>query len=649
MHKLVEILTQLDTMRRFIITVVASLFLALVGAFLSAPAVRASSSSIFLFTGRDPINGSSVIYSINPDGTGLRAIGSGRQPHLSSDGTKIVYVLLTSTGSGCHDGDLVDIYTMNLDGSNVTNLTQGAFCYAFMPVWSPDGTKIAFYAAPISTPDNGGIFVMNADGSNPTELVGPGRHQSWSPDGTKIVYSDPSNGGIFVMNADGSNPTELVASGDFPSWSPDGTKIAYFDGGSMHTINPDGSGSTTVITDSNINLYRPAWSPDSSTLAFIGGSGIYTVSASGGGTPSLIYYNSSIAPSEMSWGNIPSANTAPVVNPLSGGGKNEGDTYSETGSFTDPDSTSWTGSVDYGDGTGFHDFASPDESIDQTNHTFTINHVYQDEGTYTVTVAVTDNQGATGTGTATVTVNNATPVVNAITVSNPIVQVSSSTTASANFTDPGVLDTHNNSGTYWNWGDGSTTTATVTESNGSGSVSDSHTYTAAGVYTITLTVTDDDGTNPGMQTYQYVSVYNPTSQGLFSAGQRFSSPAGAYPQNLSLTGTVKFGLSYKYQGTMPVGDKQFTMNFSAANLLFNATTISSLVISNSMATLTGTGTINGGSQTYNFLVTGVDGGGIRVQITDPSNNNNVIYDTQPGAPATATPTTSVTGNVIAHN
>ena len=78
------------------------------------------------------------------------------------------------------------------------------------------------------------------------------------------------------------------------------------------------------------------------------------------------------------------------------------------------------------------------------------------------------------------------------------------------------------------------------------------------------------------------------------------------------------------------------------------TPVSSLVISNSQATLTGTGTING-SGIYNFLVVGVNGGNIRVQITNPLNNNAVIYDTQPGDPATATPTTSVTGNVIVHN
>jgi hypothetical protein len=97
---------------------------------------------------------------------------------------------------------------------------------------------------------------------------------------------------------------------------------------------------------------------------------------------------------------------------------------------------------------------------------------------------------------------------------------------------------------------------------------------------------------------------------------------------------------------MPTGVRQFSMDFNAANIHFNATSVSSLVISNGMAILTGSGTKNGSSG-YNFLVTGVDGGGIRIQITDSS--NNVIYDTQPGAAQTDTPTTSVNGHVIVHN
>ncbi len=220
--------------------------------------------------------------------------------------------------------------------------------------------------------------------------------------------------------------------------------------------------------------------------------------------------------------------------------------------------------------------------------------------------------------------------------------MNTSTTVSASFIDAGALDTHT---ATWNWGDGNTTTGTVMESNGSGSVSNSHIYTAAGAYEITLTVTDNNG-GIGTKIYQYLSVYNPTAQRLFSAGQRYTSPAGAYIQNPSLSGNVMFGLSYKYQGTMPVGNRQFSMDFNAANLHFNAISINALIISSGMGTLTGTGTING-SGSYNFLVTGDENlNTIRIQIKDQS--GNVIYDTQPGAVDTASPTIAVTGNVLAH-
>jgi len=43
-------------------------------------------------------------------------------------------------------------------------------------------------------------------------------------------------------------------------------------------------------------------------------------------------------------------NRPPHVNPLSGATINEGSIYAENGSFTDPDSASWSATVDYGDG-----------------------------------------------------------------------------------------------------------------------------------------------------------------------------------------------------------------------------------------------------------------------------------------------------------
>lgn len=96
-------------------------------------------------------------------------------------------------------------------------------------------------------------------------------------------------------------------------------------------------------------------------------------------------------------------NEAPVINDIADASINAGDTYSANGSFTDADSTSWSATVNYGDGSG-------EQSLLLNGMNFALSHQYTSIGEYTVTVKVTDNQSAIGTETATVTVNPALPV-----------------------------------------------------------------------------------------------------------------------------------------------------------------------------------------------------------------------------------------------
>ncbi len=95
-------------------------------------------------------------------------------------------------------------------------------------------------------------------------------------------------------------------------------------------------------------------------------------------------------------------NAPPVVllGQLSG---DEGSAATATGSFNDPDHGPWTAIADYGDGT------PPQPVALQPDKSFTVSHVYDDDGAYLLTVTVTDAAGGSGTATASVAIENVAP------------------------------------------------------------------------------------------------------------------------------------------------------------------------------------------------------------------------------------------------
>ncbi|HEV2840754.1 MAG TPA: hypothetical protein VGW39_05460 [Chthoniobacterales bacterium] len=192
-------------------------------------------------------------------------------------------------------GPTRNIFVMDADGSNQTNLTPGQTLETYA-AWSPDGTKIAFAS---ERDGNSEIYVMNADGSNQVRVTNnpAGDYEPrWSPDGTKFAFiSDRGGGGaaldIYVMNTDGSNPIRLTNTQDDdfdPAWSPDGTKIAFTRASvndfEVFMMNADGSNQTDITNRPTILDASPAWSPDGSRIAFqcgLGGGGIYLMNPDG--------------------------------------------------------------------------------------------------------------------------------------------------------------------------------------------------------------------------------------------------------------------------------------------------------------------------------------------------------------------------------
>ena len=206
-------------------------------------------------------------------------------PVWSPDGTKIAFV---SERTGDEE-----IYAMNADGTNPVQLTRRGV-HDFGPArWSPDGTKIVFMSSPTGENE---IYVVNADGTNLVRLTqndDPDGSPAWSPDGTKIVFVSHRDGDdeIYVVNADGTNLVRLTqnaGAGGSPAWSPDGTKIVFVshrDGDDeIYVMNADGTNPVRLTQNAGAGE-SPAWSPDGTKIVFVshrdGDNEIYVMNADG--------------------------------------------------------------------------------------------------------------------------------------------------------------------------------------------------------------------------------------------------------------------------------------------------------------------------------------------------------------------------------
>jgi Tol biopolymer transport system component len=179
------------------------------------------------------------IWSMNANGTGQKNLtktpaNEEYDPAFSPAGGTIVY---TRTGS---------IWAMNPDGSGKTNLTPEdsmSQCpdspgYFFngsskQPAFSPDGQKIAFTGPLICNNTIGtDIWVMDADGSDKTNLIDDNAtndfRPAFSPNGARILFESNRDGvgsptELYSMPADGTGITRLTTNSVWDSdadWAP---------------------------------------------------------------------------------------------------------------------------------------------------------------------------------------------------------------------------------------------------------------------------------------------------------------------------------------------------------------------------------------------------------------------------------------------
>jgi Tol biopolymer transport system component/imidazolonepropionase-like amidohydrolase len=208
---------------------------------------------------------------------------------VSPDGQTLVFHMLG------------DVYSVSIDGGQARALTSD-LAWNFQPRFSPDGSKIAF----VSDRDGAeNIWIMDADGSNLTQVSDESEHllhnPAWSPDGDYIAArkgyvsqrSIPA-GSIWMYHRSGGQGVMLVdrLHGDQsqkniaePEFSPDG-RYVYFSqdmtSGRVWQYNKDANegifairrldretGETETVVSGPGGAIRPVLSPDGGKLAFV--------------------------------------------------------------------------------------------------------------------------------------------------------------------------------------------------------------------------------------------------------------------------------------------------------------------------------------------------------------------------------------------
>lgn len=169
------------------------------------------------------------IYVMNADGSNRRALvdtdDDYYEPAWSPDGSHIAFNSYREASSG-------DIYTqafvVNKDGSGLVHVPDQAKedAYYSAPRWSPDGKWLGLYATLDDAID---VYVVRPDGSGFKRVSDGGLYFEpvWSPDGSRIAFlgaKEPTEAGgnLYVANADGSDQTmiaEAVVHGRI-AWAP---------------------------------------------------------------------------------------------------------------------------------------------------------------------------------------------------------------------------------------------------------------------------------------------------------------------------------------------------------------------------------------------------------------------------------------------
>ena len=179
-------------------------------------------------------------------------------------------------------GNRYTLWVADSDGENA-QAALGSPEPIISPVWSPDGTQLAYVSFESRKPV---IYVHDVASGRQRLLAtfkGSNSAPAWSPDGRSLAVTLSRDGGsqLYLISASGGEPRRLTQSQSIdtePAFSPDGASIYFVSdrGGAPQIYRmPVGGGAAQRVTFNGSYNVSPAVSPDGRYLAYVSRTGGY--------------------------------------------------------------------------------------------------------------------------------------------------------------------------------------------------------------------------------------------------------------------------------------------------------------------------------------------------------------------------------------